>query len=154
MPACLRSVAAVAASRVADSLRAADIPAHLQACFRPNPHGRQNASRSGAGDAEAAGFRVVAAEISPQQLRSALTYPPAFGPTEWGPIPYLPDPDLLVQVTMPGRFAPLICEACQQTESVPAYVQFVIECSTASCCTQAHCRSCRLAPGAFFEVTL
>ena len=52
----------------------------------------------GAGDAEAAGFRVVAAEVSPQQLRTALTFPPAFGPTEWGPIPFLPDPDLLVQV--------------------------------------------------------
>ena len=52
----------------------------------------------GAGDAEAAGFTAVAAEISPQQLRSTLTFPPAYGPTDWGPMPFLPDPDLLVQV--------------------------------------------------------
>ena len=53
--------------------------------------------RRGAGDATAAGFTAVAAEVSPSQLRSNLSFPPTFGPTEFGPIPFLPDPDLLVQ---------------------------------------------------------
>ena len=64
--------------------------------------------RSGAGDAEAAGFRAVAAEVSPQQLRGALTFPPAYGPTDWGPIPFLPDPDLLVQVRLAPRWSCLV----------------------------------------------
>ena len=53
--------------------------------------------RRGAGDAAAAGFAAVAAEVSPSQLRQSLSFPPTFGPTEFGPIPFLPDPDLLVQ---------------------------------------------------------
>ena len=55
------------------------------------------AARRGAGDAAEAGFQAIAAEVTPRELRDQLTFPPAFGATEWGPIPFLPDPDLLVQ---------------------------------------------------------
>ena len=66
--------------------------------------------------------------MSPQQLRSALTYPAAFGPTEWGPIPYLPDPDLLVQVlvhTLTCSCNPPICLPRLQTGSASTYSQSV-----------------------------
>lgn len=43
------------------------------------------------------GFQAVAAEIGPQQLKEWLTYPPEWGPNEWGPIPFLPDNDILVR---------------------------------------------------------
>ena len=51
----------------------------------------------GAGDAEASGFQAAAAEMGTRQLRQALEFPPETGPSDWGPIPYLPDPDVLVQ---------------------------------------------------------
>ena len=35
--------------------------------------------------------------MSPQHLRELLTFPHSWGPTEWGPIPYLPDEDALVR---------------------------------------------------------
>ena len=39
----------------------------------------------------------MGAEIAPRELREALAFPEDYGPSEWGPIPYLPDPDFLVQ---------------------------------------------------------
>lgn len=50
----------------------------------------------GAGDAEAFGAAAVAAEVDHHQLKQMLTYPPDWGPTEWGPIPFLPEADVLV----------------------------------------------------------
>ena len=41
-------------------------------------------------------MRAVAAGVTSRQLKDALTYPPGWGPTDWGPIPFLPDPDILV----------------------------------------------------------
>ncbi|WIA16841.1 hypothetical protein OEZ85_013777 [Tetradesmus obliquus] len=51
----------------------------------------------GGGPAAAWGVSAAAAEISPSQLRSMLTFPSTWGPTEWGPMPYLPDDDVLVK---------------------------------------------------------
>ena len=45
----------------------------------------------------AAAGRAVAAEVAPRELRDALTFDERWGPTEWGPIPFLPKPDLLVE---------------------------------------------------------
>jgi hypothetical protein len=39
----------------------------------------------------------VAAEVPPRELRTALHFDEHWGPTEWGPIPFLPKPDLLVE---------------------------------------------------------
>ncbi|GAX76816.1 hypothetical protein CEUSTIGMA_g4262.t1 [Chlamydomonas eustigma] len=43
------------------------------------------------------GFTASAAEVTAPQLKSLLTYPESWGPTEWGPIPFLPDNDILVK---------------------------------------------------------
>ena len=51
----------------------------------------------GAGEAESSGFQAAAAEVGTRQLRQALEFPPETGPSDWGPIPYLPEPDVLVQ---------------------------------------------------------
>jgi len=34
--------------------------------------------------------------VSPKRLRELLTYPVGWGPSEWGPISFLPQHDLLV----------------------------------------------------------
>ena len=44
----------------------------------------------GAGDAEGFGAKASAAEIEYRQLKQILTYPPVWGPTKWGRIPFLP----------------------------------------------------------------
>jgi magnesium chelatase subunit H len=43
------------------------------------------------------GFTVSAVEMTAPQLKSLLMYPESWGPTEWGPIPFLPDNDILVK---------------------------------------------------------
>lgn len=50
----------------------------------------------GAGPAAEWGVQAAAAEVSPQHLKELLTFPHTWGPTEWGPMPYLPDEDALV----------------------------------------------------------
>lgn len=50
-----------------------------------------------AGPAAAWGVKAAAAEVSPSQLTDLLTFPHTWGPTEWGPIPYLPSEDVLVK---------------------------------------------------------
>ena len=40
-------------------------------------------SRSGSGDAEQYGARAAAAEVSGRELRTQLTFPADWGPTEW-----------------------------------------------------------------------
>lgn len=37
----------------------------------------------------------MGAEMTPHDLKNALTFDPNWGPTEWGPIPFLPRSDLL-----------------------------------------------------------
>ena len=54
----------------------------------------------GAGEAEAFGLRAAAADMSPKQLREHLTFPQSWGPTEWGPISFLPEHDILVSLLM------------------------------------------------------
>ena len=39
----------------------------------------------------------VATEVTPRELREALTFDDRWGPTEWGPIPFLPKSDILVE---------------------------------------------------------
>ena len=46
---------------------------------------------------EKLGGSVSASEVSPAQLRDWLTFPRSWGPTEWGPIPFLPDASILAQ---------------------------------------------------------
>jgi len=43
------------------------------------------------------GAESVATAVEPHELREWLTYPEDWGPTEWGPIPFLPSKDLLVR---------------------------------------------------------
>jgi magnesium chelatase subunit H len=42
------------------------------------------------------GLQSGSSAVSPSQLKQWLTFPETWGPTEWGPIPYLPDNTLLV----------------------------------------------------------
>ena len=42
------------------------------------------------------GLQSGSAAVSPSQLKEWLTFPEWWGPTEWGPIPFLPDNTLLV----------------------------------------------------------
>lgn len=42
------------------------------------------------------GVTCGAAGVTPNQLKEWLTFPESWGPTEWGPIPFLPDNTLLV----------------------------------------------------------
>ena len=49
----------------------------------------------------------MGAEVSPKELREALSFPEGWGPSEWGPIPYLPDPDFLIQ-RMEGQWGSLL----------------------------------------------
>jgi len=53
----------------------------------------------GGGARSAAHFGAVAAaaDVPAAQLRDWLSFPPAWGPTEWGPIPFLPPSDILVR---------------------------------------------------------
>ena len=55
-----------------------------------------SAAHRGAGEAEAFGLRAAAADMTPKQLKEHLTFPQTWGPTEWGPISFLPDHDILV----------------------------------------------------------
>mmetsp|Transcript_27930 Transcript_27930/g.78984 ORF Transcript_27930/g.78984 Transcript_27930/m.78984 type:complete len:1563 (-) Transcript_27930:449-5137(-) len=59
--------------------------------------GAEGINRRGCGEAaEAAGFRPAAAEMSAKRLRELLSFPEEYGPSEWGPLPFLPDPDIMV----------------------------------------------------------
>ena len=60
----------------------------------------------GAGDAEAFGLRAAAADMSPKQLREHLTFPQSWGPTEWGPISFLPEHDVLVSLLIIVKLSP------------------------------------------------
>jgi len=46
--------------------------------------------QAGAGPAEAFGAQAAAAEVSPKRLKEWLAFNPLWGPTEWGPVPFLP----------------------------------------------------------------
>ena len=52
----------------------------------------------GAGEAEAFGARAAAADMTPKQLKEHLTFPQIWGPTEWGPISFLPEHDILASL--------------------------------------------------------
>ena len=49
----------------------------------------------GGAEASALGARVAASEVSPGELRDWLSFPKSWGPTEWGPIPFLPESSAL-----------------------------------------------------------
>ena len=53
--------------------------------------------KQGAKSATDFGAQPIAADVSPMALKEMLTFPRGFGPTEWGPIPFLPEADILVQ---------------------------------------------------------
>ena len=46
--------------------------------------------------AAAVGAEVVREEVSPSELSRWLSFPEHWGPTEWGPLPYLPDSKILL----------------------------------------------------------
>ena len=60
----------------------------------------------GANGAESCGVAATAVEVSPGQLKAQLTKPLGWGPTEWGPIPFLPSPAVLVS-RMEKQWGPL-----------------------------------------------
>ena len=39
----------------------------------------------------------MARDVRPTELKDMLRFPAEWGPDEWGPIPLLPDPDILVK---------------------------------------------------------
>lgn len=41
------------------------------------------------------GATVAASEVGPASLRATLAFDDSWGPTEWGPIPFLPPADML-----------------------------------------------------------
>lgn len=59
--------------------------------------GVEGVQKTKAGRAADYGAEISAFEMTPTQLKETLTYPFGWGPTEWGPIPFLPDSDVLVQ---------------------------------------------------------
>ncbi|KAL4859226.1 Acyl-coenzyme A oxidase [Chlorella vulgaris] len=59
--------------------------------------GAAGVMRRGAGEAERFGVRATAVDVEARQLKEMLTYPSGWGPSEWGPIPFLPDNDILVR---------------------------------------------------------
>ena len=65
--------------------------------------------RRGVGDAEAFGLRAAAADMTPKQLKEHLTFPQTWGPTEWGPISFLPDHDILVSAPAANPFKQGAC---------------------------------------------
>ncbi|CAL8470018.1 g9560 [Coccomyxa elongata] len=58
--------------------------------------GAAGIEQGGAGDAEHFGAHAAAADVSPKRLKELLTYPASWGPSEWGPISFLPEHNLLV----------------------------------------------------------
>ncbi|KAK9915657.1 hypothetical protein WJX75_002261 [Coccomyxa subellipsoidea] len=68
----------------------------LQEDQRSISKGAAGIKQAGAGEAEEFGGHASAADISPKRLKELLTYPASWGPTEWGPISFLPSHDLLV----------------------------------------------------------
>ncbi|RMZ54985.1 hypothetical protein APUTEX25_000502, partial [Auxenochlorella protothecoides] len=53
-----------------------------------------------------AGVSISAAEVPPSELKRMLEFPADWGPSEWGPIPFLPDRDTLVR-RMEKHWGPL-----------------------------------------------
>lgn len=63
---------------------------HTQASTQPGrlparpAEGAAGVMKRGAGPAEAYGAEPLAVDVEPKQLKEMLTYPPEWGPTEWG----------------------------------------------------------------------
>lgn len=68
----------------------------LQEEGRTIARGAKGVQDTQAGPAGAAGVVPVATEVAGKALREQLTFPEGWGPTEWGPIPFLPSADILV----------------------------------------------------------
>ena len=66
-----------------------------QADARATMLGAAGLRAAGPGPAGEFGATVLASDISPATLRSWLSFPSAWGPTEWGPLPFLPPADVL-----------------------------------------------------------
>ncbi|KAI8464745.1 MAG: CobN/magnesium chelatase [Monoraphidium minutum] len=62
--------------------------------------------KRGAGPAAAFGAAAVGAEVTAGRLKEMLSFPKDWGPTEWGPMPFLPDSDVLVR-RMEAQWGPL-----------------------------------------------
>eukprot|EP00873_Tetraselmis_striata_P036146 jgi/Tetstr1/456410/TSEL_043144.t1 len=59
--------------------------------------GAEGVNRCSADAAQGSGVRPAAAEMSPSRLKELLRFPDTYGPSDWGPIPFLPEPDILVE---------------------------------------------------------
>ena len=49
------------------------------------------------GDIVGYGAAPAVSAVPPRDLKAWLTFPSAWGPTEWGPLPFLPPADILVR---------------------------------------------------------
>ena len=49
-------------------------------------------------------MRAAAADMTPKQLKEHLTFPQTWGPTEWGPISFLPEHDILASQNAANPF--------------------------------------------------
>lgn len=55
---------------------------------------------------ELPGVTVAGSNVTPQQLKKWLAFPKSWGPSEWGPIPFLPESDVLIK-KMEAAWGPL-----------------------------------------------
>lgn len=59
--------------------------------------GAKGVLAQGAGPAAEYGVAAAAVDVGPARLKEMLSFPADWGPNEWGPVPFLPDPDVLVK---------------------------------------------------------
>lgn len=59
--------------------------------------GAKGIEEAGSVKLKASGVESVGIEVQPKKLQEMLTYPKGWGPSQWGPIPFLPSNDILVQ---------------------------------------------------------
>jgi magnesium chelatase subunit H len=86
---------------------------------------RESAGESAAGEAAGSGLEgvsIAGADVSPAQLKRWLEFPRDWGPTEWGPMPFLPNHDALVR-NMEAAWGPL--ESYAGLATVPGKGSFV-----------------------------
>ena len=75
---------------IIDALAAASAPAAVS-------RGAAGLLTAGVGDAARYGATPTPGEVSPSTLKDWLSFSPRSGPSDWGPIPFLPSPDILVR---------------------------------------------------------
>ena len=68
-----------------------------QADARATAAGAAGLTALGVGAAARYGAAPAVSAVPPRDLKAWLTFPSAWGPTEWGPLPFLPPADILVR---------------------------------------------------------